>query len=71
MLEKISENLYLYRDTCNVYVIIDGSKAVLIDFGSGRVLDELGNLGISQVDWILQTHHHRDQCQGLYRAGMG
>ena len=37
---------------------------MLIDFGSGLVLDELGDLGISQVDWILHTHHHRDQCQG-------
>ena len=64
MLKQISENLYLYRDTCNVYVVKAGHRAVLIDFGSGRVLDELGDLGISQVDWILHTHHHRDQCQG-------
>ena len=64
MLEQISQNLYLYRDTCNVYVVKAGHRAVLIDFGSGRVLNELGDLGISQVDWILHTHHHRDQCQG-------
>ncbi len=64
MLKKISENLFLFRDTCNVYVLKDGGKAVLVDFGSGGVLNELGDLGISQVDWILHTHHHRDQCQG-------
>ena len=25
-------------------------------------------MGISKVDWILHTHHHRDQCQGDPRA---
>lgn len=68
MLEKLSENLYLYRDTCNVYVVRDGQKALLIDFGSGSVLDEIAEIGISQVDWILHTHHHRDQCQGDHLA---
>ena len=64
MLEKISDHLYLFRDTCNVYVVTDGSRALLVDFGSGRVVDHLGDVGVSQVDWILHTHHHRDQCQG-------
>ena len=64
MLEKLSENLFLFRDTCNVYIVRDGHRALLIDFGSGSVLDELSELGVSQVDWILHTHHHRDQCQG-------
>ncbi len=63
-MEKISENLYLFEDTCNVYVVKEGTRVVLIDFGSGKVLDGLGDLGITQVDWILHTHHHRDQCQG-------
>jgi glyoxylase-like metal-dependent hydrolase (beta-lactamase superfamily II) len=64
MLHTISENLFRFEDTCNVYVVKNGSHAVLIDFGSGRVLDHLGELDITQVDWILHTHHHRDQCQG-------
>ena len=64
MFEKISASLYLFEDTCNVYVVKEGNRGVLIDFGSGRVLEELGDLGITQVDWILHTHHHRDQCQG-------
>ena len=64
MFEKISDNLYLFRDTCNVYVVTDGSRALLVAFGRGRVLDHLGDVGVSHVDWILHTHHHRDQCQG-------
>ena len=32
-LEKISDNVYLFRDTCNVYVLKQNDKAILIDFG--------------------------------------
>jgi glyoxylase-like metal-dependent hydrolase (beta-lactamase superfamily II) len=67
-LTQISSNLYLLRDTCNVYVLKEGNRAVLIDFGSGHVLNLLGQIGVSQVDAILHTHHHRDQCQGDSRA---
>lgn len=66
--EKITENLYVFEDTCNVYVIRDGASCVLIDFGSGKILDHLTAMGISKVDWILHTHHHRDQCQGDWKA---
>jgi glyoxylase-like metal-dependent hydrolase (beta-lactamase superfamily II) len=65
---KLTENLFLFEDTCNVYVVRDGTSAVLIDFGSGRILEHLPGLGITNVDWILHTHHHRDQCQGDRRA---
>jgi glyoxylase-like metal-dependent hydrolase (beta-lactamase superfamily II) len=67
-LTKLSDNLYLFPDTCNVYIVRDGSSCVLIDFGSGKVLEHLSGLGISNVDFILHTHHHRDQCQGDHRA---
>jgi glyoxylase-like metal-dependent hydrolase (beta-lactamase superfamily II) len=56
------------RDTCNVYVLRSGTDAVLVDFGSGEVLDRLGELGIERVTDVLLTHHHRDQVQGLARA---
>jgi glyoxylase-like metal-dependent hydrolase (beta-lactamase superfamily II) len=56
------------RDTCNVYVLRSGREAVLIDFGSGAVLDRLDELGIDRVTDVLVTHHHRDQVQGLERA---
>ncbi|MCX6619642.1 MAG: MBL fold metallo-hydrolase [Acidobacteria bacterium] len=67
-LRKLSENLYVFEDTCNVYVIRDGASCVLIDFGSGAVLKHLPQAGISKVEWILHTHHHRDQCQGDQKA---
>jgi glyoxylase-like metal-dependent hydrolase (beta-lactamase superfamily II) len=68
MLQQLSENLYVFRDTCQVYVIRRGADAALIDFGSGDVLDALPGIGITHVAAILMTHHHRDQGQGLPRA---
>jgi glyoxylase-like metal-dependent hydrolase (beta-lactamase superfamily II) len=66
--QRISDNLFRFQDTCQVFVIKDGTRCVLIDFGSGKILDHLKGMGISQVDWILHTHHHREQCQGDYKA---
>src|SRR5690242_3468750 len=67
-MEQISDHIFLYRDTCNVYVIARENSAILVDFGSGDVLDHLSQIGISRVTDILMTHHHRDQGQGLPRA---
>jgi glyoxylase-like metal-dependent hydrolase (beta-lactamase superfamily II) len=61
---QISANLFWFRDTCNVYLIRDGSTAVLIDAGSAAVLDHIADIGVEQIEWVLHTHHHRDQCQG-------
>jgi glyoxylase-like metal-dependent hydrolase (beta-lactamase superfamily II) len=67
-LMRISEHLYHWSDTCNVYVIQNGPDAVLIDFGDGAVLRELQGRGIARDCDILVTHHHRDQVQGVGRA---
>ena len=67
-MQQISDNLFCYEDTCNVYVIRSGECAVLVDFGAGDVLDHLDEIGVAQVTDVLMTHHHRDQGQGLPRA---
>ncbi|MCC6804162.1 MAG: MBL fold metallo-hydrolase, partial [Anaerolineae bacterium] len=67
-MQTIAENLFLYEDTCNVYVLRSGSRAVLIDLGSGDVLDHLSEISVDSVSAVLMTHHHRDQGQGLPRA---
>ncbi len=65
-------NLYLWTDTCNVWVLREGDAALLIDLGSGDVLDHLAEIGVKRVEWVLFTHHHREQCQGALRlAGSG
>ena len=63
-LTRISPNLFALNDSCNVYLLKNGDRGLLIDFGSGRILQFLGEMGISKIDGILHTHHHRDQCQG-------
>jgi len=58
-------NLYCWTDTCNVYVLKHGNAAILIDLGDGSVLSHLAEIGVTQIDWVLFTHHHREQCQGF------
>ncbi len=65
--QQLSPHLYRFTDTCNVYVLVDQERALLIDCGAGDVLDHLDALGVRQVDWVLFTHHHRDQAQGAQR----
>lgn len=67
-MQLILDNLYLFEDTCNIYVIRTENSAVLVDFGSGAVLSHLSAIGVEQVSAVLMTHHHRDQGQGLARA---
>jgi glyoxylase-like metal-dependent hydrolase (beta-lactamase superfamily II) len=66
-LTQLSEHLYHFADTCNVYLVVDGDAGLLIDAGSGAVLDHLGEAGVRRVEWVLHTHHHRDQCWGTPR----
>lgn len=66
--EEVERDIFLVRDTCNVYVVRSGERALIIDFGRGQALGHLPALGITQVDAVLVTHFHRDQVQGLDRA---
>src|SRR5262249_17413036 len=66
-LTRLSEHLYRFADTCNVYLLVDGDAGLLIDAGSGAVLDHLPDAGVTRIDWVLHTHHHRDQCWGTPR----
>ena len=64
---RLAPNLFLWTDTCNVYVVRDGDSALLIDLGDGTILDRLEEIGVREVEWVLFTHHHREQCQGAAR----
>jgi glyoxylase-like metal-dependent hydrolase (beta-lactamase superfamily II) len=65
-------DVFVWTDTCNVWVLRDGEAALLIDLGDGSVLDHLAEIGVKRVEWVLFTHHHREQCQGAPRlAGRG
>jgi glyoxylase-like metal-dependent hydrolase (beta-lactamase superfamily II) len=64
---QLSEHLFFLADTCNVYLLVDGESALAIDAGSGEILNFLQELGIRQIECVLHTHHHRDQCWGTPR----
>jgi glyoxylase-like metal-dependent hydrolase (beta-lactamase superfamily II) len=68
-LRQISPSLYVFEDSCNVYVLKSGDKALLIDFGTGDILNAVADIGVTRVDRVLITHHHRDQVQGLVDLG--
>jgi glyoxylase-like metal-dependent hydrolase (beta-lactamase superfamily II) len=57
-------DVFLWQDVVNVYVLRDGEAAILIGLGDGSVLDHLAGIGIRQLEWVLLTHHHREQCLG-------
>jgi glyoxylase-like metal-dependent hydrolase (beta-lactamase superfamily II) len=65
---QVSPSLWWYRDTCNVFLWAAGDTGLLIDFGSGGILDELEATGVREIVAIAHTHHHRDQCGGDDRA---
>lgn len=62
--EIILTNVYRFKDVCNVYLLKSGSSGILIDAGSGKVLEHLKEVGVEKIDWVLHTHSHRDQCIG-------
>ncbi|MFI5379957.1 MAG: MBL fold metallo-hydrolase [Tepidisphaerales bacterium] len=59
--------LFVWSDTCNVYVLRNGDAALLIDLGNGSVLDHLKAIGVNHIERVLFTHHQREQCQGAPR----
>ncbi len=61
---EILPDLFLFEDCCNVYLIRSGESGLAVDFGSGRILGHLDQIGVRRLEWIVHTHHHRDQCQG-------
>ena len=70
--KQLDPDLFLWTDTCNAYVLRDGEAALLIDLGDGSVLDHLAEIGVKHVEYVLFTHHHREQCQGSNRlSGSG
>lgn len=67
-LTQLSPSLWWYRDTCNVFLWTAGERGLLIDFGSGAILDVLDRTGVREIVAVAHTHHHRDQCGGDDRA---
>jgi glyoxylase-like metal-dependent hydrolase (beta-lactamase superfamily II) len=67
-LTRVSPSLWWYRDTCNAWLWVSGEQGLLVDLGSGGILDALEETGVREIVAIAHTHHHRDQCGGDDRA---
>jgi glyoxylase-like metal-dependent hydrolase (beta-lactamase superfamily II) len=65
---QVQPDVFRFADTVNVYLLRSGREAILIDFGSGDILDHLDQFDVDRVTDVLLTHHHRDVTQGLARA---
>ena len=63
---QLSEHLYIYHANVNIGIICNGEKALLIDFGDGIAQSALYELNIKAVEYVLFTHHHRDQASGVW-----
>ncbi|MEZ4864600.1 MAG: MBL fold metallo-hydrolase [Caldilineaceae bacterium] len=62
--QQLTPNLTWYDDTCTVYAIRQGNAILLIDCGTDLRPADLSSNGKSQVEQLLLTHFHRDQCAG-------
>ncbi len=63
---EIAPNIYRIDDCCIVYLVKHKNDAVLIDFGSGKVLDCLDELNISNISAVFITVPQRNHCQGVH-----
>jgi glyoxylase-like metal-dependent hydrolase (beta-lactamase superfamily II) len=63
----LADSLYVVIDTCRCYVVVRGTSAIAIDPGDGQWIEHLDEIGVEQLEWVLLTHTHRDQCSGVYR----
>lgn len=57
--------IYRWADVVNVYVLRQGTAAVLVNLGDGSVLPHLEQLGIQHLEWVLLTDHHRENSLGI------
>ena len=62
--ELILPGIYRLQDAVNVYLLKSGNSGILIDAGSDNLAVALERIGVKEVDWVLHTHFHRDQCLG-------
>ena len=62
---QLSHHLYVHHGHVNTGILRDGNRALLIDPSGTTLHTTLAELGITQVEQILYTHHHRDSTTGF------
>ena len=62
---QLSHHLYVHHGHVNTGILRDGDRALLIDPSGTTLRTTLSDLGITDVEQILFTHHHRDSTTGF------
>lgn len=62
---QLSRHLYIHHGHVNTGIIRDGTCALLIDPSGTSLQTTLNVLGITSVQHIIYTHHHRDNASGF------
>ena len=62
---QLSQHLYVHHGHVNTGILRDGGRALLIDPSGTTFQMTLGELGITNAEQILFTHHHRDNTLGF------
>ena len=62
---QLSRHLYIHHGHVNTGILRDGDRALLIDPSGTALQATLAELGITSVEQILFTHHHRDNTAGF------
>ena len=66
--QPLAQDLFLFPDTGNVYLLRHGDRGIAVDFGSGAWCTRLHEIGVERLEHVVLTHGHRDQLYGLYRG---
>lgn len=61
-MKELSQHLSWIEDTCSVYLVRDGDAGLLIDCGTDFLPGGLEHSAVRQVERLMLTHFHRDQC---------
>ena len=62
---QLSHHLYVHHGHVNTGILCDGNRALLIDPSGTNLHTTLAELGITHIEQILFTHHHRDNTGGF------
>ena len=62
---QLSHHLYVHHGHVNTGILRDGNRALLIDPSGTTLHTTLAELGITNIEQILFTHHHRDNTSGF------
>ena len=62
---QLSEHLYIHHGHVNTGILRDGDHALLIDPSGPTFHLTLAELGITNAELLLFTHHHRDNTLGF------